>query len=117
VGQERLGPSYFFISLVLGPQTASYGTYFLKVYGVWILFFVSARTNKDNIIKGLRSFLGARRRAPRSATPPRPFRQTAKSQNFGFIDSTNRGHPLRYLYLSRFASRTTLGAWAMRTVT
>ena len=28
----------------------------------------------------------ARRRAPRCATPPRPFRQTAKSQIFGFID-------------------------------
>jgi hypothetical protein len=37
---------------------------------------------------------GARRRAPRSATPPLPFRQTAKSQNFTFIDPTNRGHSL-----------------------
>jgi hypothetical protein len=31
---------------------------------------------------------GARRRAPRSATPPGPFLQTAKSQNFTFIDPT-----------------------------
>jgi len=28
---------------------------------------------------------GARRRAPRSATPPRPFRQTAKSQNLSTL--------------------------------
>ena len=39
----------------------------------------------------------ARRSALRCATPPRPFRQTAKSQNFGFIESTNRGHPLIFL--------------------
>jgi hypothetical protein len=36
----------------------------------------------------------ARRSARRCATPPRPFRPTAKSQNFTLIDSTNRGHPL-----------------------
>ena len=33
VGQERLGPSYFFISLVLGPLNS-------------LLWYVSARTNK-----------------------------------------------------------------------
>ena len=60
VGQERLGPSYFFISLVLGPLNSlvwfvfvSVRTNkrqhrlrtFLKVNGAWLLFFVSARTN------------------------------------------------------------------------
>ena len=47
VGQERLGPSYFFISLVLGPlNSLVWVRTFLKVYGAWLLFFVSARTNK-----------------------------------------------------------------------
>ena len=47
MGQERLGPSYFFISLVLGPLNSllwyvpSQG-----IYGARLLFFVSARTNK-----------------------------------------------------------------------
>jgi hypothetical protein len=47
VGQELLGPSYFFTSLVLGPLNSSYGTYLPKgIYGAWLLFFVCARTNK-----------------------------------------------------------------------
>ncbi len=79
MGQERLGPSYFFISLVLGPLNShvpslrytrslgwrmhcgaevtesstnkqhhlSYGTYLPQgIYGAWVLFFVSTRTNK-----------------------------------------------------------------------
>jgi hypothetical protein len=37
VGEERLGPSYFFISLAYLPQ---------GIYGARLLFFVSARTNK-----------------------------------------------------------------------
>jgi hypothetical protein len=36
----------------------------------------------------------ARRSALRCSTPSRPFCQTVKSQNFGFMDSTNSGHPL-----------------------
>jgi hypothetical protein len=32
VGQERLGPSYFFISLVLGPLNSLMVRTFLKVY-------------------------------------------------------------------------------------
>ena len=47
MGQEWLGPSYFFISLVVGPLN-SLVWYVLPqgIYGVWLLFFVSARTNK-----------------------------------------------------------------------
>jgi hypothetical protein len=47
VGQERLGPSYFFISLVLGPLN-SLLWYVPSLRYIWssILFFVSARTNK-----------------------------------------------------------------------
>ena len=50
MGQERLGPSYFFISLlVLGPLNSLlwYCTYLPQgIYGARLLFFVSARTNK-----------------------------------------------------------------------
>jgi hypothetical protein len=47
VGQERLGPSYFFISLVLGPLN-SLLWYVPSSRYIWssLLFFVSARTNK-----------------------------------------------------------------------
>ena len=47
MGQERLGPSYFFISLVLGPLNRLVWYYLPKgIYRDWLLFFVSARTNK-----------------------------------------------------------------------
>jgi hypothetical protein len=46
VGQERLGPSYFFISLVLGPLNSLLWYTFLKVYMKLGSYFVSARTNK-----------------------------------------------------------------------
>ncbi len=48
VGQGRLGPSYFFISLVLGPLNSLlwYERTFLKVYMELGSYFVSARTNK-----------------------------------------------------------------------
>ena len=36
----------------------------------------------------------ARRSALRCATPPRPFRKLPIAENFGFTESTNRGHPL-----------------------
>jgi hypothetical protein len=44
VGQEWLGPSYFF-SVRPSKQPLMVRT-FPKVYGSWLLFFVSARTNK-----------------------------------------------------------------------
>jgi hypothetical protein len=46
VGQERLGPSYFFISLVLGPLNSLLWYVPSSRYGARLLFFVSARTNK-----------------------------------------------------------------------
>ena len=47
MGQERLGPSYFFISLALGPlNSLLWYVPSLGIYGAWLLFFVSARTNK-----------------------------------------------------------------------
>jgi hypothetical protein len=50
VGQERLGPSYFFISLVLGPLNSLLwyvpSSRYVYIYGVRLLFFVSSRTNK-----------------------------------------------------------------------
>ncbi len=54
MGQERLGPSYFFISLVLGPLNSLYGTCLPQgTYGARLLFFVSARTNKKHHEKRL----------------------------------------------------------------
>ena len=58
---------------------------------------------------------GARRRAPLSAMPPRSFRQSTKSQNFGFTPSTNLGHSLvgtavlsTHFVLVPLGARTTL---------
>jgi hypothetical protein len=68
VGQEKLGPSYLFISFVLGPLNSlfmddddllslssikrlfrGHNTYLPQgLYGAWLLFFVSARKNKRN---------------------------------------------------------------------
>jgi hypothetical protein len=53
VGQDRLGPSYFFISLVLDPLNSlfSYGTYLPK--GIWSLapiFLFLQEPIKDIII-------------------------------------------------------------------
>ena len=39
----------------------------------------------------------ARRSALRCATPPRPFRKLPSAENFGFIDSTNRGQSLPFI--------------------
>jgi len=47
VGQERVGPSYFFIFLVLGPLNSLFW-YLPSSRYIWssLLCFVSARTNK-----------------------------------------------------------------------
>ena len=52
MGQDRLGPSYFFISLVLALNSLLWylhSTYLPQgIYGARLLFFVSARTNKEH---------------------------------------------------------------------
>jgi hypothetical protein len=46
LGQERLGPSYFFISLVLGPIIINVVTHILRRFTVKPILFALPRTNK-----------------------------------------------------------------------
>ena len=97
MGQERLGPSYFFILLVLGPlKHPVMVRTFLKVYMELGSYFVSARTNKRHHHQRCP-------RDPHRQTSPRLLagvrRNTAAvcSEREEMDHSRNAGNPLKPL--------------------